>query len=146
MKQWFFVCWSCEKYWHINSVQFNCLPIFFFFFDRSWQACAHAFLNEVGLCHKCENIRTLIHAIEYLVQFLLSEVTVVFSPVLPSFTPQDDQLPLCASQSCKMWDLHNHRSKRRQDYTELNWILLLNACLKMKLQKNVRLQTFNILK
>lgn len=89
----------------------------------------------MGLSHECENIRTLIHAIEYLVQFLLSEVTVVFSPVLPGFTPQDDQLPLCASQSCKMWDLHNHRSERGQDSTELNWILFSNACLKDNVTK-----------
>lgn len=95
-----------------------------------------------------KNVRTLIHAIEYLVQFLLSEVTVVLSPVLPSFTPQDDQLPLCASQSGKVWNLHNHRSERRQDSAELNCILFINACpKKIKLQnKNVQPKTFRILK
>lgn len=80
-------------------------------------------------------MRTLIHPIEYLVQFLLSKVAVMFPPVLPRFTPQDDQLPLCASQSRKMWDLHNHGPTRKQDNAELNWIPFLIVCPKNNITK-----------
>lgn len=54
---------------------------------------------------------TFIHSIKYLVQFLFSEVTVVFPPALPCLTPQYHQLSLCPPQSCKMWYLHNHGSE-----------------------------------
>lgn len=52
---------------------------------------------------------TFIHAVKDLVQLFLSEVTVVFFPVVSGFTPQDHKFPLSAPKSSKMGNLHNHR-------------------------------------
>lgn len=73
---------------------------------------------------------TFIHAIKYLVQFLFCEVTVVFPPTLPCLTPQDHQLSLCASQGCKMRDLHDHRPKTGNTVTSnTKWTNTFFWCL-----------------
>lgn len=57
---------------------------------------------------------TLIHAIQYLVEFFFRVVTVVFSPVLARLAPQNHQLPLRTTQGSKVGDLHDHRSTVQQ--------------------------------
>lgn len=57
---------------------------------------------------------TLIHAIEYLVEFLLGVFTVVFLPAFSCLTPQDHQLPLIPPQGSKVGNFYNHRTGGRE--------------------------------
>lgn len=50
---------------------------------------------------------TLIHAVEYLVEFLLGVFTVMLLPTFSSLAPQDHQFPLFPPEGSEVGDLHN---------------------------------------
>lgn len=74
----------------------------------------HSCRNEGRLCGSAVLVHhqrlTLVHAVEYLVEFLLGVLTVMLLPALSGLAPQDHQLPLFPPQGSKVGDLHNHRT------------------------------------
>lgn len=68
-----------------------------------------AAVSSASVVSQCRRL-TLVHAVEYLVELLLSVFTVMLLPALSCFAPQNHQLALLPSEGSEVRDLHNDRT------------------------------------